>query len=116
MEVHKYEWGKKMTGLYIDINGWGEAYNLLLLVQAYSKRSKRGTIKISNKPFKDAIKLELPPHYNIGSKHYWITDECMSGFQSHNVSLPFTKYKSKKLYLNVFPNQTQNRFQKSQIK
>lgn len=104
METHKYEFGKYKTGLYIDINGSGEAYNLLLLVEAHSKRSKRGLLKVSNKPFNESIRID---HIEGTSdrKHWHIEDYIERGFETGHVSIPFTRYTAKTLYIKVLPNQ-----------
>lgn len=103
IETYKYEIGKYKTGLYIDINGTGQAYNLLLLIEAHSKRSKRGLLKISNKPFTGSIRID---HIEGTSdkKHWYIKNYKKLGFIMGHVSLPFTKYKAKTIYIKVIPS------------
>lgn len=102
METHQYEIGKHKTGLYIDINGSGEAYNLLLLVESHSKRSKRGLLKVSHKPFRGSIRIDRIEGAT-DRQHWHIEDYRERGFDTGHVSMPFTKYTSKTLYIKVIP-------------
>lgn len=103
METFKYEWGNKKTGLYIDINGSGKAYNLLLLVQHFSKRAKRGLIKVSRRNFKGAFAMSFTESTQ-DLKHWHIGNWRELGMETGHVSMPFSKYSGGTLYIKVIPN------------
>jgi len=105
-EIHSYDCSKQCTGLYIDVNGTGREYNVLLLVQAYSKRSRKGKIVVSTKPFPDCIKVKRED-WERDIKHYNIVDwnnYIWPVFNTAHITLAFTRFKNKKLYIRVIPN------------
>lgn len=107
MKEYKYTWGKDMTGLYIDVDGSGQSYNILLFVQHFSKRSKRGIIQISDKPFKEAVWIEKRFEDSM-DRYYWFCGKSLNGYKG--ISLDFCDYKAKILYIKVLPNGYNGRY------
>ncbi len=105
MQNYKYDWGTDHKGQYIAVENVGQAYNVLLLVQAHSKKAKRGLIQVHNKPFPESIKVKKPEYGNPNNNHYHIEDLTKNKkIENHNITLEFSKYKAKTLYIRVLPN------------
>lgn len=100
MKSLTYNFGKSKKGLYCDINGEPQAYNVLLFLKAQSGRSKKGVLKISTQKVRGFIKLKLRSQNGFWSDYEQF--EIKTGFKL--VSLSPSLCKAKTIWVYVKPN------------
>lgn len=96
---YKYNFGATKNGLYIDVNGSGQAYNILLFVKSISN-NKTGIIRVSETAKRGYIKCAKDkPSDKLDD--YYIPDINKRAFRG--ISLWFIKERKKTLYLKIIP-------------